>query len=408
MGRCSLKEMVARGFNDGFLNAAPAPGTIPAGGSPGGAESRLRFRTARELFAESPTDVPWIAEPFIASGALTFIEGRPKIGKSTFAGAIERALLHGESFLGRETVQSPIVMLSEAGLFGTRLALERAGVGPDDPVHVLTLADRKGLPWPAVCAEAAQLARSVKGVLFVDTLGPFSGVSDENDAAQALAACGPLMEAAASGIAVVAIRHERKSSGDVGEAGRGSNAYTGAADSIISIRKSSDHEQPSLRELHLVSRLPLPFDVLTVDFDGRGFRISNAEDRLLEIAEAEIAADPTMSRRMLQKKLKIRAATAADLLRRARSGEVVPTTPLQGEIPGTIASIVAPGSLREIGNREPLKMEDCGGGSGASGTTGTIAPEKGVCGYFSGPMSGGCGRCGAGYTAHLAAQGALS
>ncbi len=347
--------------------------TNPAEGQP-----RLRFRTAAELFAETPGDVPWIAEPFIALGALALLEGRPKIGKSTFAGALERALLRGEPFLGRETVQSPIVMLSEAGMFGTRLALERAGVGPGDPLHVLTLADRKGLPWPAVCAEAAQLARSVKGVLFVDTLAPFSGVSDENDAAQALAACGPLMEAAASGIAVVAIRHERKSAGDVGEAGRGSNAYTGAADSIISIRKSSDHERPSLRELHLVSRLPLPFDVLTVDFDGRGFFVTDPDDSLRQSVAAEFAANPAVSVRAIATSLHIRTEKAGALLREVRGG-MFPPLAKNGRDSGNGDPVVSPVSLREIGKRETPKTAKTGDREGVSetpGNTGNTATDE--------------------------------
>lgn len=280
----------------------------------------LRWRNAAEVFAESPAFVPWIAEPFVARGALTFIEGRPKAGKSTFALALCRAVLRGEEFLGRPTVRSSIVLLSEVGVFGLRLSLERAGIGPEDAIDVVTLADRNGANWSKVAAEAAGLAREKGALLVVDTLAPWAGVSDENDAGQAMLASRPLLEARDSGLGVFALRHERKTEGAPGEAGRGSSAYTGSADSIVSIRKAPDGPL-TRRDLHFVSRLPLPFDSIAVDFDGGSFRVAadarKAPD-LREAIEEELRRDPAASVRDLCKALKKRPATIAPLLRHLR------------------------------------------------------------------------------------------
>ena len=47
----------------------------------------------------------------------------------------------------------------------------------------------------------------------------------------------PLQLAAADGLGVVVGRHERKSGGDIGDSARGSSAFGGAVDTIITISR---------------------------------------------------------------------------------------------------------------------------------------------------------------------------
>ena len=80
----------------------------------------------------------------------------------------------------------------------------------------------------AVCSENGL------DVLVVDTFSEWTGLRGdaENSAGEVLAAMKPLQAAAAAGLAVVLIAHQRKSDGEHGSAVRGSNALTGAVDII--------------------------------------------------------------------------------------------------------------------------------------------------------------------------------
>lgn len=53
---------------------------------------------------------------------------------------------------------------------------------------------------------------------------------------------------AAGGRAVLLVRHDRKSGGDIGDSGRGSNALTGAVDIVLNLaRMESPQARPELR-----------------------------------------------------------------------------------------------------------------------------------------------------------------
>ena len=87
-------------------------------------------------------------------------------------------------------------------------------------------------------------------------LPQFAGLKGdgENSATAVLVAMQPLQEAAARyNLAVVMVRHERKSGGEVGDAGRGSTAFAGAADIVVSIRRAEGNSRPTIRELMLLA-----------------------------------------------------------------------------------------------------------------------------------------------------------
>lgn len=92
----------------------------------------------------------------------------------------------------------------------------------------------------------------------VDTLAQFLALrgDSENEAGAALEALKPLQEAARDGLAVLAVHHEKKGGGDVGDAGRGSSAFAGAVDIILSLRRPEGQTAPNVRVLHSLSRFP--------------------------------------------------------------------------------------------------------------------------------------------------------
>jgi hypothetical protein len=126
-------------------------------------------------------------------------------------------------------------------------------------------------------------------LLVVDTLGQFTGIEgdDENNAGPALAAMRPLQLAAAEGVAVLTMRHERKSGGEPGDSGRGSSAFAGAADIVLSLRRPEGNSRPTLRVLKGIGRLRVP-EVLTIELTPNGY-VSHGEGTDVAHIEAEKA-----------------------------------------------------------------------------------------------------------------------
>lgn len=109
-----------------------------------GVTLRLRFRTAREIVAAAPEEVPWVVRPWVAAGAITEVGGKVKnAGKTTYVAAMVRAVVTGKSFMGEPVEQGPVVYLTEQNDTTFKVALVRAGLAERDDVHVLSWKDTR-------------------------------------------------------------------------------------------------------------------------------------------------------------------------------------------------------------------------------------------------------------------------
>jgi len=122
----------------------------------------------------------------------------------------------------------------------------------------------------------------------VDTLPHFAGLPGdaENNSGDALKAMQPLLQAAADRLGVMVVRHERKSGGSVGDSGRGSSAFAGAADTVVAIRRLEGLNRKTLRLIQSVSRLPDVPDELVVDLTPEGY-VPKGEAHDIAAQEAE-------------------------------------------------------------------------------------------------------------------------
>ncbi len=192
----------------------------------------------------------------VVPGALTFLEGAPKAGKSTMLLGLIRSVLAGEGFLGLPTRCSSVVLVSEESRATLREALARAGLDQELRLHVIAGGPARRLSWPELMAAAVRECQRVGSpLLVVDTLPGLAllGGEAENDSGAAAEAVAPLRDAADLGLAVLASRHARKSGGPVGEAGRGSSAFAGAADTLLLLTRI-EGGAPEARRLATVSR----------------------------------------------------------------------------------------------------------------------------------------------------------
>jgi hypothetical protein len=220
----------------------------------GGARGALRSLTAAEVTRTTPAEVRWIARPWVAEGALTLVDGKPKVaGKSTWLAHLVKRVLAGTEFLDEPTTCTPVVLLTEERPSTFRRMLERVGLADSTDLHVVFYQDVQRLPWDALVKQAVDKCRAVGArLLIIDTLHQFAGIP-ESSSGKALDAVRPLQAAAEQGLGIVAVRHERKSGGGVGESGRGSSALTGAVDIIVALQRPPSHTG-QVRIIHALSR----------------------------------------------------------------------------------------------------------------------------------------------------------
>ncbi len=273
----------------------PPSGGAPAGGaaetSTTGVQPRIRFRTARQIAETTPATPNWIARPWVPAGGLTEVTGKIKVaGKTTWITNLCRSVLDGQDFQGEPTTASPIVYLTEQTTGSFREALRRADLLNRDDFHVLLFRDTVGLEWPAVVRLAVEEAKKTGAkLLVVDTLPQFAGLAGEaeNSAGDAMAALKPLQEAAGDGLAVVTVRHDRKSGGEVGDSARGSSAFGGAMDVVVSIRRPAGAHRETIRQIDALSRFDETPGSLVIEKTATGYV---ALGSLAAIAEAEAEA----------------------------------------------------------------------------------------------------------------------
>jgi hypothetical protein len=213
-----------------------------------------------ELFAEEPKEPAWIVPGYVAGGCVTEIDAKIKAGKTHFLADMVAAVLAGRHFLSRETVRVPIVYLTEEGKSTFRSVLARVGfeTNQDAKLQIVFRSQMRGWSWEVIAERAGELAeRMGAGMVVIDTLSSWAGLKDdnENDSGAALAAMRPLRELAASGLAVVTCRHERKGGGEVGDSARGSSAFGGESDIIVALQRVSGQGHEVRRQLKAVGRL---------------------------------------------------------------------------------------------------------------------------------------------------------
>ncbi len=260
----------------------------------------LIFRSAREIALSTPSAAMWIAKPWVALGALTELDGKVKVsGKTTFVTHMVRSILDGSTFLAEATMKTPVVYLTEQNDASFREALRRAGLLEREDLSVLTWSQTTLLPWyDVVMAAAGEAQRISAKLIVVDTLPQFAGIEGdgENTSGRALDAVRPLQQVVGDhGVSVLVTRHERKSGGEVGDSGRGSSAFAGAADIVISLRRPEGNANPNLRVIHGVGRFDETPDTLVIEFREQGYR-SLGSEHALGVHRARTAIEDALPR----------------------------------------------------------------------------------------------------------------
>jgi hypothetical protein len=249
-----------------------------------------------EVIALAPKQPDYVVEGIAYKGAVTEIDAKIKVGKTTLLAYIIRACRRAMPIFGLPTKPACFVIMTEEGIETTREWLDEVGLGDaDDIIRIISFRDPTvqrvitELTWADVVALVALQAREWGAdVMIVDTLSKWARIpgDQENSAGIAAAAMTPL-EIVAAGepkLSVWAVRHDRKAGGDVGDSGRGSSAFGGSADIILQLRRANTAGHPNRRVLAGVRRYrDVPAELTIELVDGEYIAIGNT----LQVERAE-------------------------------------------------------------------------------------------------------------------------
>ena len=267
-------------LRDGRPEATPATGPSAPANRP---EAEPRFRTAPELASVLAEHATYAVDSYLAFGAITEIGAKIKTGKTAFDCAMTRCLLTGEPFIGRKVERCSVLYLTEERAPSFRAALARVGIQDAADLHILLRQEAGRGNWSEITASATEYALQVGArVLIVDTLSDWAGIAgeQENSAGAALEAVRPLQQAAAAGLAVMVNRHERKSGGEIGDSARGSSAFGGAVDILLSLRRMTSPGHENRRELVAVGRFDDIPPKVVIEYEEGEYRLLGDRDEL--------------------------------------------------------------------------------------------------------------------------------
>lgn len=204
--------------------------------------SKLVPVNLHEIYDTIVPERDWAVPDLVPMGALSILTGDSGVGKSMISAQLARAIVLGESFLGRKVNPGPVVIASfEDDTNEILRRFQRMGSVPPAPPLVILGAENLGHRGPMVRAtgsgapEPTALHGEIRGIcaavrprlVVIDPLAcAFAG--DENDRAQASATIA-ILRAVAPDAAVLLITHASVAGLADARGGSGSTGWRAAA-----------------------------------------------------------------------------------------------------------------------------------------------------------------------------------
>ncbi len=192
-----------------------------------------------ELRHTSQEPVGWVVDGLLRRGGLSFLFAAPKVGKSSTARTLTRAVALGLPWLGRDVQQGGVVYL----------ALEEMPVDVQEHFHQMDLPATAPVEIvferepEATFKKLEQLIDKLQpSLVIVDTLIQLVQIGDINDYARTTRVLQPLLALTRrSNAHVLCLHHARKSGGSHGAEGLGSQALSGTVDVILSLKRGEHY-----------------------------------------------------------------------------------------------------------------------------------------------------------------------
>ncbi len=237
--------------------------------------------TAASVLADDPDPPDYVVEQFLIKGAITAFSAKIKAGKTTFIGHLLHASIHGHTVIGMDARPSHFLYCTEEGRKSFKAFLQRTQLGDESTLDVLFLGSvPRALPWSDVVNYILAYALTVNAdAVIFDTLTRWAHIKpdQENDAGAAAVVMEPLETLRAANLAVMGVFHERKSGGGVNDAARGSSAFGGAADILLSLTNPETNGHPNRRQLESLGRFDDP-GLWIIDLVDGAYVLQDADD----------------------------------------------------------------------------------------------------------------------------------
>jgi DNA polymerase-1 len=233
----------------------------------------LMAHSVRDERERAPEVVDWFIEGWLGRGMMTELVAKVKLGKTTFALQGLRACIAGdEAYCGQPILRAcRVLYVTEEGRATFHEALQRYGLwGLDDEMMIVYDFEIIDIELKVAVGEMIRLAQEHQvDIVVIDTLTTVAGLDDEDNSGRVGAAMREFRRIANAGYAVWTLRHGRKIGGEVGDAGRGSSAISGAVDILLQLDPfKGDDDESNLRILRGRGRMKAtPTDKLTLEFD---------------------------------------------------------------------------------------------------------------------------------------------
>lgn len=225
-------------------------------------ESPFNLMTMKQLF-ETKEELDWIVDGLLTRGGFSLMAGPPKSGKSTLTRQLARAIVKGESFLGREVESGRVLYLAleeQVSMFKTQM--EQIGISEKDDIliHIGDIASTD--PYNEV---KKLIVETEPDLVVVDTLlllGKIENVNDYTIVNEALKSVR--MIARETGTHIVGVHHTNKGDGYGARKIMGSVAIHGAVDNAIMLEH---RENTGRRFISTSQRGGRPFHQNELRFD---------------------------------------------------------------------------------------------------------------------------------------------
>lgn len=301
----------------------------------------LKFETAKSIAESQEDETDYVIDKVFIKGAITSLSAKIKVGKTTLLGSFLRAIVTGENVIGLATKPTKILYCTEEGRKSFKVFLKRVGLDDTEDIEVVFLGSvNPDIPWATVVKDVLAHALEINaGVVIFDTLTRWARIppDKENDPGTAAQAMIPLEVLRGVNIAVVAVFHDRKSGGEVGDSQRGSSAYGGAADIIVQLGNPFTNGHANRRQIKMVGRFDDPFDWL-IDWDGEQYVFSGDGETL----EAERSTAKAQIALVLQ--------DSGNRFTQTQLGEMVGIDSANGTLKRALDELVKAGQVRKSGD----------------------------------------------------------
>lgn len=189
-------------------------------------------------FLDMPEEeIEWIVQGLLTCGGISLLSAQPKVGKSTLARCLAVAAAQGQTCLGRDVHQGPVLYLAhEEKPSEVQKHFRQLGAKPDDPIWVFV----KPSPEDAINKLRLSIKIHRPALVVIDPIFRFlKRIKDGNDYAEMSNAIEPLMTMARKyNVHILLTHHNNKAGGSRGDEVLGSTAIFGGVDCLLSMNCS--------------------------------------------------------------------------------------------------------------------------------------------------------------------------